>query len=107
LRRLALHLLIAALLGTSIMLIPPILLREKAAEQQAPSSLPKKSEQAEERSSFTYTVVEGGIAYYSLELALMVLLGAVLAAIVSAAAKYLILRSHALERSASAGHPFQ
>jgi len=107
LRRLVLHLLIAALLGTSIMLIPPILLREEATEQQASPLLPKKSEQAEERSSFTYTVVERSIAYYSLELALMMLLGAVLAAIVSAVAKYLILRSHALERSASAGHPFQ
>jgi len=106
LRRLVLHLLIAALLGTSIMLIPPILLRE-ATEQQASPLLPKKSEQAEERSSFTYTAVEGNITYYSLELALMMLLGAVLAAIVSAVAKYLILRSHALERSASAGHPFQ
>jgi len=95
LRRLVLHLLIAALLGTSIMLIPPILLRE-VTEQQASPLLPKKSEQAEERSSFTYTVVEGNITYYPLKLALMMLLGAVLAAIVSAVAKYLILRSHYL-----------
>jgi hypothetical protein len=102
-----LHLLIAAFLGISIMLIPPILLRDKTTERQAFPSIPEKSERAEERSSFTCTVVEGSIAYYLLELSLMVLLGAFLAAVVSAAAKYLILQSHALERSMFASHLFQ